>query len=730
MTLILPLLLLIAAVLLFFNKMAFSNLILARGDTFLYFYPYWQAAADALRAGRVPLWNPAIFMGAPFLANSQAGFFYPPNWPLWLLLQTPYATSASIIMHLMIAGTGTFLLARGRLALSWPAALLAGLAFALGGYLSAQVEHINQVQGLAWLPWFLLVIGGIAGRERRGWLRGVAGLALLFALQVLAGHTQTTFITGVALLIWITAVALGRRLTDVPAGHGGPWLSQFAALAAAGVLALLLTAVQLLPTLELAGLSSRQGGLPANEVMSFSLPPVLLTRALLPGYGQSLFSEYVAFLPLTFLALAFIGAWGWRRRPLVFATLALALLGLFLALGVFNPFYWLLARLPGFDLFRAPARWLVLYALGMSLLAGVGWQVLADALREGTVVAQTKRPLIWFAIITVLLMVWGWSAGFMTGVLPTGLEAPFEAPSAVTFGGWIVELFALLLLLVLLSRARSRGLENAWLATVAGLGLAGLFLASRALPYNNLTTPEAYFDLRPSTTRLLAAGGTPPDRFLSLSDIFFDPGDQAEIDSIYADQLSAQARYDYTIAIKQKEIIAPNLPMAYGLAAVDGFDGGILPLRSYSDHVALVLPQGTQTTDGRLREQLDEVPDEGWLDLINARYLITDKVGDEWRDGVFYDRQHQVTLAPGGETAVGHVPSFAGDRNTPAGDRSAGAGCDHDPEWRNGRDRDGSARRWAVSGTAPAAGVTGGNHRQRLPGHGVHAASLDPGRCP
>ena len=448
------------------------------------------------------------------------------------------------------------------------------------------------------------------------------------------------------------------RLTDVPAGHGGPWLSQFAALAAAGVLALLLTAVQLLPTLELAGLSSRQGGLPANEVMSFSLPPVLLTRALLPGYGQSLFSEYVAFLPLTFLALAFIGAWGWRRRPLVFATLALALLGLFLALGVFNPFYWLLARLPGFDLFRAPARWLVLYALGMSLLAGVGWQVLADALREGTVVAQTKRPLIWFAIITVLLMVWGWSAGFMTGVLPTGLEAPFEAPSAATFGGWIVELFALLLLLALLPRARSRELASVWLVAVAGLGMAGLFLATRALPYNNLTTPEAYFDLRPSTTRLLAAG-TPADRFLSLSDIFFDPGDQAEIDSIYADQLSAQARYDYTIAIKQKEIIAPNLPMGYGLAAVDGFDGGILPLRSYSDHVALVLPQGTQTTDGRLREQLDEVPDEGWLDLINARYLITDKVGDEWREGVFYDRQHQVTLALGRETAVGHVPSFA-----------------------------------------------------------------------
>ncbi|MEW5987185.1 MAG: hypothetical protein AB1791_11165, partial [Chloroflexota bacterium] len=107
-----PLLALVGLILLFFHRLAFTNLILARGDTFLYFYPYWQAAAEALRAGRVPLWNPDLFMGAPFLANSQVGFFYPLNWPLWLLLPTPYAVSASILLHLFIAGWGTYLAGR------------------------------------------------------------------------------------------------------------------------------------------------------------------------------------------------------------------------------------------------------------------------------------------------------------------------------------------------------------------------------------------------------------------------------------------------------------------------------------------------------------------------------------------------------------------------------------------------------------------------------------------
>jgi len=654
-TFLLALLLLATAVLLFFHKMAFSNLILARGDTFLYFYPYWQAAADALREGRVPLWNPAIFMGAPFLANSQAGYFYPLNWPVWLLLPTPYAASASILLHLIIAGVGAFLAGRSWLGLEAPAALLAALAFALGGYLTAQVEHINQVQGLAWLPWFLWVMSGFSGGERRAWLRTVVGLALLFTMQLFAGHTQTTFISGVAVLVWVTAVALAPH----PRKAGRPWLARLSALAVAVGLALLVTAVQLLPTLELAGLSSREGGLAVNEVLSFSLPPTLLTRALLPAYGQSLFSEYVAFLPLTFLALTFVGAWAWRERPGALAALVLAATGLLLALGAFNPLYWLLARLPGFDLFRAPARWLALYALGVALLAGLGWQLLVEAQRRQTGFTQFKRPLLAFLVTAAALMAWGWAAGLFGGLLPTGAEAPFEAPSAVTAAGWITELLLLALLWLLLKRERVQLEPRLWIAAVALLGFAALFLASRSLPYNQLTTPEAYFDLRPSTTRLLAAGAAPPDRFLSLSNLFFDPGDQAEIDSIYADQLSEQAQYDYTIAIKQKEIIAPNLPMVYGLAAVDGFDGGILPLQTYSQQMELLLPPGMQTMDGRLREQLQAVPDERWLDLYNTRYIITDKVGDEWHDGVFYDRQHTVTLQAGGEVTVGYVPSFA-----------------------------------------------------------------------
>jgi hypothetical protein len=644
-------------ILIFFNRMAFSNLILARGDTFLYFYPYWAAAAEALRAGRVPMWNPDIFMGAPMLANSQMGFFYPLNWPVWLLLPTPFAVSASILIHLFIAGLGAYAAGRRTMALSRPAALFAAVLFALGGYLTAQVEHINQLQGLAWLPWFFAALSPVVapggnGPTRRDSAIAALGVGALFALQLLAGHTQTAFITGVAIGLWVlfhwpewgtSAAGRGRSLIGVGIVVG-------AGVALAGLLA----AVQLLPTLELAGQSSRQGGLALNEVLSFSWHPLHLTRAMLPAYGSALFSEYVAFLPLTALVLAVAGAWGWRRDPAARPWVLLAIVMVVLAFGRFTPVYFLLGRAPGFDLFRVPARWLAVAMLAVALLAGYGWERLRRAAGTGKPDERSALavPLGAAAIGLLLLIAWGFVAGWVTRWVPASAEAPFEAPSSLALLGWLIEfaLAALLLWVILTTPA-----ERARRATVdlAILALAALWLGSRTLPYNQLTTPEAYFDWRPPQARLVAMATcsvpeqpcpTPAGRFLSLSDIFFDPGDLAEIEGMYADQLTPEAVYDYVVAVKHKEVLSPNLSMIRGLPSIDGFDGGILPLAAYSELMQLILPEGQETADGRLREYLTTAPDSRWFSLFNGRYLITDKTGDVWREGVFFDRQHPVHM--------------------------------------------------------------------------------------
>jgi hypothetical protein len=338
------LLALTAALGIFFWKLLFTNLILARGDTFFYIYPYWSAAAEALRSGRLPLWNPHLFMGAPFLANSQAGTLYPFNWPLWLLLSTPIAAKVSIALHLLIAGVASYGFARQGLRLRPAAAWFAAFSFMLGGYLTAQVEHVNQVQGLAWLPavFWLLARPRMRGRP---WLLGA-----ILGLQILAGHTQAVFITivgGGIYAAWLSWPALRARLHGV--AEDSLVTMPLSDLAIAGVVGFVLAAAQVFPTVELSGESIRGSGLPVREALSFSLHPLLVGRALLPGYGETLFTEYVAFVPLTGILMASIGLWGRWRHAMGLALVGAV--GLFFALGATNPVYVLLVRLiPGFGL--------------------------------------------------------------------------------------------------------------------------------------------------------------------------------------------------------------------------------------------------------------------------------------------------------------------------------------------------------------------------------------------
>jgi hypothetical protein len=641
------LLLLAVALGISFWKLLFTNLILARGDTFFYIYPYWSAVAEALRSGRLPLWNPHLFMGAPFLANSQAGTLYPLNWPLWLLLTTPVAAKASIALHLLIAGTTSYGFARQGLRLTPPAAWFAAFGFMLSGYLTAQVEHINQVQGLAWLPavFWLLARPRTGGRP---WLLGA-----IFALQLLAGHTQATFVTVVGAGLyaaWLSWPALRAKVH----GSAGTSLGMMplADLALAGAVGLLLAAAQVLPTVELSRASIRSGGLPVNEALSFSLHPLLVGRALLPGYGETLFTEYIAFVPLTALLLASIGLWSRRKQVAGLALVGAA--GLFFALGAANPVYVLLVKLvPGFGLFRAPARWLALYAFGVAGLAAVG----LDMLLSNPAGLRRSAMWTWMAVVVALIAL-SWVAPRLT-FLPSPPESPVRAPSVITGLGWAAEGLVGLALAWSGPWLRPRG--RAVLLT--GSLVAAVFFASRPLPFNHPTAPEALDALRPAPAQLLAAAEfddeEPPARFLSMSDIFFDPGDMAELESIYGDQLDADAFYDFSIATKQKEILTPNLPLYLGLSAVDGYDGGVLPLSDYVTVQRLLLGDEQVSMDGRLRENLDQIPDGRWLSLFNVRFLITDKVGDAWSDGIFYDLQHSALLAAGRAVAeAGYLPAF------------------------------------------------------------------------
>lgn len=629
-------------VLLLYARLLLTNQVLADGDILHYFYPYRDYAAEAIRQGRIPLWNPYIFLGVPFLANPQAAVLYPFHWPLsWLPVTKQIYWSAAF--HTWLLGFGGYRLMR-RYGLSVSAAMVTGLVLAGSGFYGGLIGHINQMNGAAWLPWSILAL-----EAKVSWRRSIGLLALCTALMILAGHTQTLYINLFGLGLWVLLPDLSSgplkdlnffsvrnsqdlerqndRTIDEAAqesvpqksykkwvrngiGFGRLYLAQlFPRLGRyiGGVLlGILLSLAQLLPTLELSALGLRSEGLSYVDATSFSLRVLKLPFTLLPTYGlidlsvtfSTLgYSEFVAYVGV--LALLLAGTALWQKNTfLLYAGLLFVGAGFFLALGRWNPFYWVFYQLiPGFSLFRTPARWMMLYTLGMALLAGGGVQWIHErferiSLKNRIVKKQTRIRL------TTLL-------------------------------GWLL---------------------------IIGIATE-LILAARSLPHTHTTAPQAVTDVRTAPAHLLtdpqrnelhpAAAG----RFLSMSTITFDPGDMADYRRVTVEEaakpLGNSSFNQLIVALKSQEILAPNLSLLWRIPSVDGFDGGVLPLRRYIQALALFVPESSVVPDGRLREQVRKIPPAELLGLFNAQYLFTDKVADVWYEGIYFDRQIGARLGRG-----------------------------------------------------------------------------------
>jgi hypothetical protein len=618
-----PLALIIVLTLVFFHQMAFTDKILARGDTYNYFYPYWDVRNEAYRAGELPLWTPDIFMGVPLLANPQLGTYYPPNW-LTAPFRAPMAIKISILMHSVLAGLGMMWLYRTVINKQILPAIASAGVFAFGGYVGSHVEQINQLQGLAWMPiLFALYHRLLTGKTP---LRDGLLLAMAWSMQIFSGHTQTVFMTGVGLGIYGLVIGIAQWREQKQPLHIGRVLIL---LTGCSLVAVVLALPQLLPTLELTGMSNRGGGFNAQQATAFSLSPNTIGRALLPSYDSQLFGEYVTYVGVIGLGLALWGAVAKSQRKWVW--IILAVIGLALAFGRYNPLYLILAELPGFNLFRVPARWLSLFSLGIAMLAGFGTQALLEK----------QRPSMRFTVfITVFIGGLIILTRFVLKVDPRDIYGDVT-PQDSSVMLWVI---SLVILLILFRLKHNRIVPY----IVVGCVLSELFLASLVLPYNDLTPPEVYLNQRFTISQLLAyqADGIVPGRTLSISRLFFDPGDISALRDRYTRLgLDEQSQFHAFDAVKKQEMLMPNLPMTWGIPSVDGFGGGILPTIYYSQFTSLMLPENElRTVDGRLGELMAKpecrgacIPDLKWLRLTDTRYIITDKIYDVWHDDVAYD---------------------------------------------------------------------------------------------
>jgi hypothetical protein len=359
-----------------------------------YAFRAW-GAEQLRRTGHVPLWNPELFGGLPFVGAMHGDIFYPTSW-LRLVLPTATVMNLGFVIHYVVAALFTYALLR-RLKFPWIGAVVGGLAYQLSGLIASYPSpgHDGKLFVSALLPLALLALV-LALREKR-W-EGYGLLALSVGLALLSPHFQMTYYLLIASGLFAlyltfgepTEEALPRRLAALGLALG------------AVVLGFGVAMIQILPFYRYLPYSPRaEGYYGFAGSTSYAIPWAHVPEFFLKWFTGSgdtywgpnplkLHSEY---LGLPVVALTVLGAGEAKRRRLILWLGGIGLLFLLISLGAATPFYrvwWTLmpyvkqTRAPGMAFFVVAFVCAVLAALGAARVErkdgarqGVAWLVAA-----------------------------------------------------------------------------------------------------------------------------------------------------------------------------------------------------------------------------------------------------------------------------------------------------------------------------------------------------------------
>jgi hypothetical protein len=357
------------------------------GDSVTLFYPWRFLQTASMRRGELPLWNPLILGGTPFLAEAQSALFYPPNL-LHLFFSMPTAWMLKVLLNVMLAGFFTALFVRD-IGGSRLGAIAAGLIFACCGFMTAWQLFSSLADTTIWLPFAFFAVYRLC---RFPSVSLMAMTATAFALVVLAGHPETAIHVVLAAASFAVWQCFAAGWQDRTVTRRLIWF------AAASLLAIGLASVQIIPTLEWIGHLSRPVVIhwpaqPLRQILAFISRDLKLdpNSAGLPIPESAAYVAPLALL-LAPLALLYRG----RREPLYFLLLIIASMQLAFGTG---PVRWVIERTPLLEGIKN-GRALLLVDFSLAVLAGLGITLLGEALDR-----MTFRKYAWILPASLFVLI-------------------------------------------------------------------------------------------------------------------------------------------------------------------------------------------------------------------------------------------------------------------------------------------------------------------------------------
>jgi hypothetical protein len=252
-------------------------------DLVLENYPWKLLLREAIATRQLPLWNPYLFTGVPFLAAGQHSALYPPSL-VYYILPLPIAYGVFTWLTLALAGITMYLFTR-IIGIGRAAALFAGIVYMFSGFFISSVVFPMMIAGAAWLPLLLGLIEMVVRKqEEKGNapfvpVAYIVSGAVVLGLSTLAGHIEITYYTLLVSAMYALWRLFGvwRRL-----GVWRPVLRMAGWLLFMAVTGLLLAAVQLIPLYELVSRNFRQGSVGYAEVVGWAWPARQILTFLIP----------------------------------------------------------------------------------------------------------------------------------------------------------------------------------------------------------------------------------------------------------------------------------------------------------------------------------------------------------------------------------------------------------------------------------------------------------------
>jgi len=384
-------------------------------DLVLENYVWKRFIVQALKSRQLPLWNPYILSGQPFLAAGQHSALYPLSL-VFYVLPLVKAYGCFTILQLLLAGVFMYIYTR-TIRLERVGSIVAAIVYPFSGFMIVSVVHPMIIAAASWLPLLLAIVerlirtqeAQLAGQKPRpaSYIPWIAFGSVALGLQFLVGHVEIAYYV-VLVTTFYAICRLGilwwQNRSWAQLGKLG------VSVALLIVLGIGLAAIQVIPLYELVTESFRQESATYQQIIGWAYPWRRLVAFLVPDFfgnpahhsyldvfsrqtvtalhnaqgmpihtiywGVKNYVEGASYVGILPLLLSLVAIWKLRTKY-VWIFLALAIISLLLAFG--TPLYAVLYYLlPGIKQLHSPFRWIFPYTLSVSILAGCGASWLAS----------------------------------------------------------------------------------------------------------------------------------------------------------------------------------------------------------------------------------------------------------------------------------------------------------------------------------------------------------------